>query len=189
MAIRADDLTEGYFGSDPLECVALVYQRGDPGRLLTNVIELQDKRVCKPAVGATRRGQQAQNVLPCHCPSAFPGRAGLPAVQLPALAHVVRPAPFARRLARMEVGQRQVFIATSTAPHLDRAGWWLRLRHGCRGRRADASSPCACRAERDSKLACDPAHRPPLRAQSSGLTLLTGLPDRHTNICSVIGRT
>jgi hypothetical protein len=189
MTIRADDLTEGYFGSDPLERVALMYQRGDTGRLLSDVIELQDERVYKPAVGAARRGQQAQNVLPGFCPSALAGRAGLLAVQLAALADVVRPAPLARRLARMEVGQRQVFLATPTAPHFDRAGLWLRLRHGCRGRRGDASGPYACRAERDPKLARDPAHRPSLRAQSSGLTLLMDLPDRHTNICSVTPRT
>lgn len=189
MAIRTHDLTARHFGLNPCKRVALVYQDGDRGRLVRNVVELQDERVCKPAVRAARRGKQAEHVLPCFPSSAFACCAGLLAVQLSALAHVVRPAPLAPGLAPMEVGKRQALRATTTAPHLDSPGWWRGLRHGGRQRRSDVPGPHACRAERDSKLACDRPHRPSLRAKSSSLPLLVGFPDRHTNICSQRGRT
>lgn len=118
-----------------------------------------------------------------------PGRAGLLAVQLSALAHVVRPAPLAPGLVPTEVGKRQALRATTTAPHLDSPGWWRGLRHGGRQRRSDVPGPHACRAERDSKLACDRPQRLALRAKSSGLPLRAALPRSHTNICSQRGQT
>jgi hypothetical protein len=189
MAVRTDDLTRRHLGLDAPKRIALVHQAGDPGRLLCNMVELQHDCLRKPAVGAARRGEQAEDVLPCLRPPAFTCRAGLHAVQLPALAYVVRSAPLAPILARMEVGQRMLFFAASAVPHLNRADGWLRLRRGFRGRRADVPRPDACRAERNSKFARDGAHRPTLRAQSSGLSLLVHLGGRHSNICSSTGRT
>jgi hypothetical protein len=189
MAVRTDDLTARHLGLDPRKRIALVHQAGDAGRLLCNMVELQDECLGKPAVGAARRGEQAEDVFPCLRPSAFARRPGLPAVQLSAFAHVFGSAPLARGLALVEIGQRQPFFATPAAPHLGRPGFGRRLRLGGRERRIDAPSPDARRAKRDSKLARDRAHRPSLRAKSSGLSLLVRLPDCHTNICSVKGRT
>jgi hypothetical protein len=189
MAIRTDDLTARHFGLNPRKRIALVYQRGDRGRLLCNVVELQDERVCEPAVRAARRGKQAEHVLPCLSSSAFPCRAGLLAVQISALADVVGPAPLAPRLLLVEVGKRQTLFATPTVPPLDSPGWRRRLRQGGRLRRPDAPSPEARRAERDSQLACDRPQRSPLRAKSSGLPLLGVFPGRHTNIRSHQRRT
>ena len=124
MAIRAHDLTARHFGLNPRKRIALVYQAGDPGRLVRNVVELQDERVRKPA-----------------------------------------------------------------ALHLDGPGWWRGVRHAGRQRRGDVPGPDACRAERDSKLACDRPQRLALRAKSSGLSLRVGFPGRHTNICSQQSRT
>jgi hypothetical protein len=189
MAIHTDDLTARYLGTDPLKRIALVYQGGNTGRLSCHVVELQDERVYKPAVGAVRRGQQPENVFSRHRSSAFARRAGLLAVQLPARPNVVRSAPLAPRLAHVEVGQRQVFFASSTAPHSGRYDWWCRSTYACRGPRTDATSPDACRAERDSEFARDRSQRQSLRAKPVGLTLLVCLRCRHPNICSITART
>jgi hypothetical protein len=189
MAIRTDDLTARDFGLDPRKRIALMHQRGDPGGLSCNVVELQDKRVYKPAVGATRRREKAEDVLPRFRPSAFACRAGLTAVQFSALAHVGRATLLAPGLPLVEIGRGQVFFASSTAPHSGRHDWWRRWNGGCRGRRTDATRPNACRAERDSEFARDRSQGPSLGAKSPGLTLLASLPRRHTNICSITGRT
>jgi hypothetical protein len=109
-------------------------------------------------------------------------------VQLSALAHVVRPTSLAGGLVPMEVGKRQALRATTTAPHPDSPGLGHGLRQGGR-QRGDALGPHACRAERNSKFACDRPQRLALRAESSGLSLLVGFPGRHTNICSLDSRT
>jgi hypothetical protein len=189
MAVRADDLTARHFGLNPRKRIALVYQGGDPGRLLCNVVKLQDERICKPTVRAARLGKQAENVMPRLASSAFAGRAGLLAVQLSAGADVVGSAPLAPGLVQVEVGKRQALVATPTVPALDSPRGRRRLRYGGRLRRANTPGPDTCRAERNSKLARDRPHRHSHRAKSSGLPLLGGFPERHTNICSQRVRT
>lgn len=189
MAIRTDDLTARHFGLDSRKRIALVHQGGDPGGLLPDMVELQDEGICKTAVRATRRGEQAEDVLPCLRPPARACRAGLTAVQLSALAHVGRATLLAPGLARVEIGRRQALLATPTMPRFGGHRCWLRWRRGRRVRRTDASGPKAGRAKRHSKLARDRAHRPSLRAKSAGLALLVCFAGGHTNICSGKART
>jgi hypothetical protein len=188
MAIRTDDLTARHFSPDPLERIALVHERGDPGRLPGDVVELQDQWVSKATVGAARRRQHPEYELPRLYPSAFARCVGLPAVQLSTLAYVVRSAPLAPRLAGMEIGQRKVFLATAASPHLGRPGWRRRLL-GCRRRRSDVTCPDTCRGEGDSEFARDRSHRPSFGAKSARVTLLGVLPGGHTNKCSLEGWT
>jgi hypothetical protein len=189
MAIRTDDLTARHLGLDSRKRIALVHQGGDPRSLRLDMVELQDEGICKAAVRATRRGKQAEDVLPCFRPSALACRAALTAVQLSALAYVGRATLLAPGLARVEIGRRQALLATPTMPRFGGYGCRLRWRRACWVRRTDASGPKAGRTKRHSKLPRERAHRPSLRAKSAGLALLGCFAGGHTNTCSGKART
>jgi hypothetical protein len=159
MAIRADDFAARDLGLNARKGVALMYQLGDTGGLLANMVELQDERVQKPAVGAPLIGQKAEHVAPCLGPSAFARRTGLMKVELSALADVLGSTPLAPSLALVKISQRQVSLATSATLPLygsDRG-------RGQRGRvwpwRIDVAGPQTDRAKRDSQFERNRAQR------------------------------
>jgi hypothetical protein len=189
MTTRADDLAERHLSLDPPESISLMYQHGDIGRLVSNVIELQDERVGQPAVRASRRCKKAEHVAPGLPSSAFAGCTSLPAMQLSTVAHVFGSALLAPIAARVEIRQGQPFLASSTAPLLDRLRGWWKWSRGRRLRQVDSPRPDAHRAEGDSEFPRDGAQGLALRAKASGFLLLPVLSGRHTNICSPTVRT
>jgi hypothetical protein len=193
MAISADDFTARDLGLDAGEPIALAHEKGDPGGLLANVVELQHERVGETAVGTSCLSEKAKHVAPCHSPSAVACRARLAPVQLSAVADVLGSTLLTVGLLSMKVGQLE---APATAPanpclarllRFRRPGFWLDRRSG--RHRLNATCPYARRAERHAEVACDRAHRPTFGSESASFPLLQCLPHRHANTCSQSDRT
>lgn len=189
MTTRADNLAARDLSLDPPEGVSLMHQHGNIGRLVSNVIELQDERVRQPAVSTARGSKQAEHETPRLGPSPLARSASLLEVQFSAFSDVGGSTRLARVLALVKVGQRQAGSALSAAPRLNRVGRWHRDSHGRWLRRGDSPCPHAHRAKRDPEVVCDGAQRPPFRAQAPGLPLGLDLRGSHANTCSHPGRT
>jgi hypothetical protein len=189
MAARADDLAACDLGLDSCEGVPLMYEVGDPGSLLPDVVELQHEGVRQPAVRAAGAGKKVQHVAPRLRAPSFAGSASLLKVQLPPRSHVPGATLLARVLAFVEIRERQKGAAASTAPLLDRRGGRCRQRSYGRLWGIDPTGPQARRAKRYAELARDRSQRQPLRTELPRQALFCGLAGCHTNICSLAPRT
>jgi hypothetical protein len=189
MTARANDLAACDLGLDPPEGVSLMHQHRDIGRLVCNVIELQDERVRQPAVGTARGSKEADYEAPRLGASPLTRSASLLEVQFSAFSHVGGSAVLARVLALMKVAHRTAGSTLSAAPRLNRIARRRRDSHGRGLRRCDSPCPHAHRAERHPEVVRDGAQRPPFSAEAPGLELCLGLRGNHANICSRNGRT